>query len=79
MALIVLNLRDMRSDRQMQAEFETLDALRTELERLWLAEAERALAENLSTFAVLDIVELLRENGLLAQLRARGYEVREPR
>jgi len=61
------------------SEFETLDALRGELERRWLAEAERALADNASTFAVLDIVELLRENGLLAQLRARGYEVREPR
>lgn len=60
------------------SEFETLDQLVTELDRLWLEAAERALATNSSTFAVLDIVELLGEDGLLAELKARGYEVVEP-
>jgi hypothetical protein len=60
------------------SEFETLEQLATELDRRWLAAAERALGTNASTFAVLDIVELLREDGLLAVLRAKGYEIQEP-
>jgi hypothetical protein len=60
------------------SEFETLEQLRTELDALWLAAAERALDSNRSTFAILDIVELLRPDGPVAELKARGYEVREP-
>jgi uncharacterized protein YbaP (TraB family) len=60
------------------SEFATLDQLTTELDRRWLEAAERALAANTSTFAILDIVELLGEDGLLADLRARGYEIIEP-
>jgi hypothetical protein len=60
------------------SEFETIEQLREELDRRWLAAAERTLAVNASTLAILDIVELLREDGLLATLRARGYEVVEP-
>jgi hypothetical protein len=45
----------------------------------WLAAAEQALGANTSTFATLDIGSLLASDGLLAQLRERGYEVREPR
>jgi uncharacterized protein YbaP (TraB family) len=60
------------------SEFETLEQLVKELDRRWLEAAERALANNTSTFAVLDIVELIGEDGLLAELRARGYEIREP-
>jgi hypothetical protein len=44
----------------------------------WLAAAENALAVNQSTFATLDIRDLVGADGLLAQLRARGYEIREP-
>jgi hypothetical protein len=44
----------------------------------WLAAAERALAANRTTFATLDLGELVRPDGLLARLRERGYEVREP-
>jgi hypothetical protein len=62
----------------VSSEFETLDQLVTELDRHWLEAAERALASNAQTFAILDIVELLGEEGLLADLKARGYEVREP-
>jgi hypothetical protein len=60
------------------SEFETLDQLVRELDRLWLEAAERVLANNASTFAILDIVELLDEDGLLAVLKARGYEIVEP-
>ena len=60
------------------SEFETLAQLMSELDRRWLEAAERALTTNASTFAILDIVELLSEDGLLAELEARGYEVEEP-
>ena len=45
---------------------------------LWLENAERALSNNDSTFAILPLKALLREDGLLSQLRERGYEVVEP-
>jgi hypothetical protein len=38
----------------------------------WLAEAERALASNPSTVAVLPMRDILRPDGYLARLRARG-------
>lgn len=60
------------------SEFETIEQLRDELDRRWLAAADRALAANASTLAILDIVDLLREDGLVGELRARGYEVFEP-
>jgi uncharacterized protein YbaP (TraB family) len=44
----------------------------------WLAAAERALAANRSTFATVDLRDLVTQDGLLAQLRERGYEVRAP-
>ncbi len=44
----------------------------------WLDEAERALRENQTTLAVVPISELFAE-GYLAALRARGYEVVEPK
>ena len=45
---------------------------------LWMAEAERALSNNTSTFAALPIIELYKPNGYLAALRAKGYIVEEP-
>lgn len=44
----------------------------------WLEAADAALAGNASTFAVLPIEELLDPEGILAELRARGYAVEEP-
>lgn len=49
-----------------------------QMERKWLAEAERALAGNASTFATLPIAELLKPNGYLAKLEAKGYVVEAP-
>ncbi|MGV3592404.1 MAG: TraB/GumN family protein [Gammaproteobacteria bacterium] len=48
------------------------------LKQRWLDAAEAALATNASTFAVLDINELLRADGYLNALRDRGYDIREP-
>lgn len=44
----------------------------------WLKAAESALERNTSTFAVLQIRELIEKNGLLAQLAARGYDIKAP-
>jgi hypothetical protein len=60
------------------SEFETIEQIRADLDERWLEAAEGALTANESTFAILDIVELLREDGLLARLESRGYEIIEP-
>lgn len=44
----------------------------------WVAAAERALANNKSTFAVLSIDEIFKPDGYVARLRAKGYLVDEP-
>ena len=51
---------------------------RAKLESLWLTNAVRALRTHRTTFAILPIADLLRSDGPIAQLKARGYEVREP-
>jgi hypothetical protein len=43
-----------------------------------MAAAEAALRDNASTFALLPISELLKPDGYLAKLQARGYEVEAP-
>lgn len=52
--------------------------LRDELYADWLAEAERALANDERSFSVLPMRELIATDGLLAQLAARGYTVTAP-
>ena len=49
-----------------------------QLQSAWLAAAEKAIAVNLSTVAVLSMAELLKPDGWLAAFRARGYEITEP-
>lgn len=56
----------------------TVEDLQARSQQQWLAAAEKALAVNHSTFAVLNIGELVSERGLLAQLNAKGYAVRAP-
>jgi hypothetical protein len=51
---------------------------RAKLESLWLTNAVRALRAHRTTFAILPIADLLRSDGPIAQLKASGYEVREP-
>lgn len=62
----------MRGGQKQASEFET--------ERIqgWLKEAERALKDNRSTMAVTLMTDLFSDDGYIAQLRARGYEVVEP-
>ena len=45
----------------------------------WLEASDRALRDNESTMAVVPLVELLATDGYLAGLKARGYEIEEPR
>ena len=52
--------------------------LRAKSHELWLANAEKALAKNASTFAVLRMGEILAKDGLLARLEAKGYRVEAP-
>jgi hypothetical protein len=52
--------------------------LRTRMRGAWLAAAERALARNDVTVALLPIGELLRPGGAISTLRARGYAVTDP-
>lgn len=56
----------------------TVQDLLAQMDARWLEAAEQALARNQITFAVLDIGQLLQEDGLLAQLQARGYEIKAP-
>lgn len=52
--------------------------LRERARASWLNAVDVALARNRSSVALIGITELLQPEGLLAQLRARGYEVEEP-
>lgn len=53
--------------------------LRAQLRTIWLQAAEKSLAANQSTFALLPMAELTSANGQLAELRAKGYVVEEPK
>ncbi len=52
--------------------------IRARMENEWLAAAEKALGQNVSTFAVLPMSQLLQPDGLLQRLAAKGYAVEEP-
>jgi uncharacterized protein YbaP (TraB family) len=52
--------------------------LMSRLRATWLAAAEKSLTDHVSSFAVLPMTALLREDGALTDLRAQGYEVEEP-
>jgi uncharacterized protein YbaP (TraB family) len=60
---------------QLRDEFEQA---RAQLRLAWLSAVDNALDRNVSTFAVLPISEFLRPQGLLSELRARGYAIQEP-
>jgi uncharacterized protein YbaP (TraB family) len=52
--------------------------IRERLKNLWLTTAGEAIAKNASSVAVLPITILLKPDGLLAELRNRGYQVDAP-
>ncbi len=58
-----------------QKEYKKLNA---QLQAAWLAAAEKAIAANVSTVAVLSMTELVKPDGWLAKFRARGYAITEP-
>jgi TraB family protein len=57
---------------------ESFAELRDELYGKWLSEAEHALTTYDTSFSVLPMRELVADDGLLAQLAARGYTVTAP-
>lgn len=52
--------------------------LRERVIQSWLANADKALLNNRVSFASLPIAELLKPDGYLARLQARGYDVEAP-
>lgn len=52
--------------------------MRARVKATWLAAAEKSIAANQSTMAVLSMSELTSPDGMLAALRARGYVIEEP-
>jgi hypothetical protein len=60
----------------------TIPALQNVRERIranWLKAAERSLADNTSTFALLHMKDIVAPNGYLADLKAKGYTVESPK
>jgi hypothetical protein len=56
-----------------------LRQVRERLRTSWLKAAEKALASNATTFAVLEIQDIVGPTSYLAGLQARGYSVESPR
>ncbi|WP_208279729.1 TraB/GumN family protein [Massilia oculi] len=52
--------------------------MRTRANEKWIASAEKALAANASTFAVLKIEDIFDPKGVIAALAAKGYAVEQP-
>ncbi|MEZ5461009.1 TraB/GumN family protein [Dokdonella sp.] len=55
-----------------------LDDLRARIFSVWMGAAEEALQRNTSSFALLPMRLLLSDDGLLSQLRERGYTIEAP-
>lgn len=62
----------------ISSERDVMQELSRESQQKWLSGAEDALTRHRTSFAVLDIGELLMEDGLVSQLAQKGYSVREP-
>jgi hypothetical protein len=53
--------------------------IREQLSALWTKAAEESLAANQTTFAIVPLTKLMREDGYLAGLREKGYLIEAPR
>lgn len=53
--------------------------IREQVVTLWLTAAEKSLAGNRSTFAIVPIAKLTRPDGYLARLRDKGYVIEAPK
>jgi len=62
---------------QVAREFIPAD-IREQVHALWLDAAEKALAANQTTFAIVPFVKLTRTDGYLAMLRNKGYRIDAP-
>jgi hypothetical protein len=51
---------------------------RDKSQELWIGNAEKALASNTTTFAILRMQDILSPTGLIARLQAKGYKVEAP-
>ena len=58
-----------------QPDIQSLDA---RMQQAWVEAAEKALANNVSTFAVLSLKRIFDPKGVLADLQAKGYLVEAP-
>jgi hypothetical protein len=56
-----------------------LRQVRERLRTAWIRTAEKALASNTATFAVLEIQDIVGPTSYLAALQAKGYTVESPR
>jgi hypothetical protein len=54
-------------------------SMRERMRDTWLAAAEGAMAENMSTFALLEMKDVFDPKGYLAALKGKGYTVESPR
>jgi len=54
------------------------DNFEARIEQAWLDAADKALAKNRVTFAMLSMQDVLRPDGMIAKLQAKGYEVEAP-
>lgn len=52
---------------------------RAKSQELWIGNAEKALASNTTTFAMLRLQDILSPTGLIARLQAKGYKVEAPK
>jgi hypothetical protein len=55
-----------------------LQSLGERMREAWLAAAEKSLATNASTFAILRLQDILDPKGYMAALEAKGYAVQNP-
>ena len=53
--------------------------LRQRVEQVWLEAAEKAIAKNETSFAILPMSQVMRDDGILARLAAKGYEIVPPK
>lgn len=53
-------------------------SMQARMREAWLASAEKSLAANASTFAILRLNDILDPKGLVAALQAKGYTVEKP-
>lgn len=70
--------RDAVYNSQFMKEQASFQSMEQRMRESWLSAAERALAANRSTFAVLQLRDIVDPDGYIAALKTRGYSVQPP-